>query len=75
MDRLLAIAQGNPGALVVLSQLVKNHPEKLDNLISKLESRNIRGSQLYVIWKEQCECNLEQLIEYIQNLSSSNLNS
>ena len=56
MKEILKYAQGNPGALTFLMQMM--NPENFANAImifTKLESApSIRGTNLYVLWSDLC---------------------
>lgn len=54
-DLLLLMSEGNPGAITVLMQLVVQDPL----LMLTLNDMNIRGSQIWVGYKDVCGEDLE----------------
>lgn len=59
-DIIILMAEGNPGALRVLTQLA-GEPVGLAIIIN-LDDMNIRGSQIWVAYKDYCRENLHTLI-------------
>ena len=66
MNQLIEWAKGNPGALMFLMQLVK--PENFANalvIVSKLENmQTIRGTNLYVLFSDLANANLD-IVAYL----------
>jgi hypothetical protein len=60
MDTLILMAEGNPGALNVLIEL-----EKSDNLVwaMHLDDMNIRGTQIWLGYKDYCKQDLNKFVE------------
>lgn len=52
MDMLMLMAEGNPGAVTVLAQLMKADEGIL--LILGLDDMNIRGTQIWIGFKDYC---------------------
>ncbi len=64
MTLLISLSEGNPGAITVLSQMIKNN----DNLIHlfSLDDMNMRGSQIWVGYKDYCGENIDAFIDCIR---------
>ncbi len=65
LDLLVEMGEGNPGGLTVLASMIK---ENEDNLmcIMHLDDMNIRGSQIWVGYKDHCGENMETFIKCIR---------
>ena len=63
MDVTVLMAEGNPGALNVLTQLIK-----VDGAIwmMHLDDMNIRGTQIWIGYKDHCKQDLDQFIACIK---------
>ena len=59
MDLLLVMSEGNPGAIKVLYSLVKSGDSGLF-LILDLDDMGLRGSQIWVAYKDGCGQDLER---------------
>lgn len=62
MDVLLKMAEGNPGAITVLSQLLeRDDPTGLPGLLTilSLDDMNMRGPQIWVGYKDHCGEDIE----------------
>lgn len=59
-----ALSKGNPGACNVLLELMTNIDNvKLDNFFIKILDKQILGSRLWYIYKNECNRNINELIE------------
>lgn len=59
---MLTMGEGNPGALAVLMQLLENPDFKESvHIILSMDDMNIRGSQIWVAFKDHCKQDLELL--------------
>ena len=55
MSSILTISKGVPGTLVLLVEIVKAYPmDQLDELFAKIHQLNLTGSDLYVVYKDEC---------------------
>lgn len=63
MDVVIEMAEGNPGAATVLANLLNDTPDRVVflNLILALDDMNIRGSQIWVAFKDFAEKDLKKL--------------
>ncbi len=64
-DIIIQMSEGNPGALSVLMKLNEHDTGFLD--ILGLDDMNIRGSQIWVAYKDHCDENISGLIQCINN--------
>lgn len=60
---LLQIADGNPGALTVLGQMLANPVFK--HIPSRLEQMGLTGSKLWVAYKDACQSDISTLCSCI----------
>ena len=63
MDMLLLISEGNPGAATVLAQLMKEDNGIL--LVLGLDDMNIRGTQIWIGFKDYCKNDMKRFAECI----------
>jgi len=57
------LSKGNPGACSVLMELIENVDNKiLDNFLYKILDKEILGSRLWYIYKNECNRNINELI-------------
>ena len=68
MKTILELAQGNPGALMMLLQLTKaENPARDLDIALKLEKlTTIRGTNLYVLWSDLCGKDLDQVYSLME---------
>lgn len=65
LDLLVKMAEGNPGAAVVLSKMA-NHKNGYTSILI-LQSLNILGWKIWFGYKDGCDMNIEKFIELIMN--------
>ena len=53
-DALIQMGEGNPGGLIVLLQIAKHVQDGFTACILRLDDMNIRGSQIWVGYKDHC---------------------
>lgn len=64
MKQLIEWSEGNPGALTFLMKLTEsNNLEKSIEITLKLENTSIRGTNLYVLWSDLCDKDLDKVYE------------
>ena len=61
-DAIIKLAEGNPGALSVLSQLIKKANDPI-NLLLKLDGFQIRGWRIWVGYKDYCDGDISKFCE------------
>lgn len=62
---LLTVSQGNPGAITVVNELLRQFPGEFVELMDKLVSLSLVGSELWTKYKE-CGKDLHCLAEFIR---------
>ena len=64
--KLLTLCEGNPGAISIMLELQRiNHfSDDYYKCCNYLWENNIRGSNLYVLWKETCKKDYEIFLKY-----------
>jgi len=78
MEVLLDLAGGNPGAITVLTNVMtlhKNEPNKLAYVLSSLSVFNVRGAEIWKLYKDECRQDIalfsktvcDMLTEYTEN--------
>jgi hypothetical protein len=65
LDIVTKMAEGNPGALSVLVEIIKRN-DIIDNILS-LDDMNIRGCQIWVGYKDYCNKDIEKFVSSIKN--------
>lgn len=71
IDLLMSLAQGNPGAVTALSTAARDAPEIDRSLnpfgfLDVLESLNIRGPKIWVLWKDVCKGDVEKFLAVLR---------
>lgn len=69
MDVCLLMSEGNPGALSVLAQLMKEENGLF--IILDLDDMGIRGSQIWVAYKDGCDSSIEKLKAFCRDRTQS----
>lgn len=67
VDVIIKMAEGNPGAVTVLSQLIKQDDGMGFLLVLSLDDMNIRGTQVWVGYKDYCNSDLSTFMNAIRN--------
>jgi hypothetical protein len=69
MKQIIEWAKGNPGALVFLMEFLKPENAVLGIvIISKLDQlKSIRGTNLYVLWSDLCNKDLNKVEKLCKN--------
>ena len=60
---ILELVDGNPGAIEVMNKLIQYYPDKLSLLLFMLQSKKIRGMDIWMIYKS-CKKNIDEFIMY-----------
>ena len=63
-EKCIDICKGNPGALSVISEIIKKDHTKLDNIVQKLIDNNIEGSDIWIIYKKKCNHDIDVFLSY-----------
>lgn len=64
-DIIHKMSEGNPGALTVIMKMLEKGPEGVFELLS-LDDMNIRGTQIWVGFKDYCKCDLDNFVKSIK---------
>jgi len=62
-EAILHLVDGNPGAMEVMIKLMQYYPDSISSLITLLETNNIRGTHIWIIYK-LCKKNLDEFVRY-----------
>ena len=63
MEDILNVVDRNQGAIEVMIKLVRNYPNNLASVLTSLQTNNIRGMHIWIIYK-LCKKNLDEFILY-----------
>lgn len=66
LQRVLHTGNGNPGAITVLATVRRDFPDEFVFILDKLEQREIRGSDIWLIYKEECEQSIERFLMFFR---------
>jgi len=69
-DMLMLMSEGNPGASTVLSQLMYKYDAGALRVFD-LDDMNIRGPQIWVAYKDHCNCDIDMFCERIKKRDST----
>ena len=72
-DVALKMAEGNPGAVTVITQILQDKEMGLFRLLD-LDDMNIRGSQIWVGYKDYCDEDLPSFVDAIKKRDSEMVN-
>ncbi len=67
MDLLVEMSKGNPGAVSVLAPLLQKEDGLMD--IMSLDDMNMRGSQIWLGYKDYAGCDIEKFQKAIKDRS------
>lgn len=63
-DNIISMSDGNPGAITVLTQMVKEDPDPRE-LFNTLDDMNMYGPRLWLGYKDYCEEDISDFIDCI----------
>jgi hypothetical protein len=67
-DKIITLSKGNSGALTFLLELYKYNVFVFIEILQRIESiPSLVGTNLYVLWSDLCEQNMEQVIKLCAN--------
>lgn len=66
-DTIIDLAEGNPGAVTVLSQIARQRPNESDDLFDTLAAMNLRGSRIWLGYKDYCGEDLTEFISCVES--------
>ena len=62
---VVKISEGNPGALSVITKMINGDPASMMNILS-LDDMNLRGSQIWVAYKDYCGESIELFMDCVK---------
>lgn len=63
METIVLLSEGNPGAVTVLAQIIKEKGQEGLFVILDLDDMNIRGSQIWIAYSDYCDQDIDKLIQ------------
>jgi hypothetical protein len=69
MDLMMTMSEGNPGAINVIMSLLKERPDDGMMLLLHLDDMNIRGTQIWIGFKDHCHEQINNFVQCIKNRS------
>lgn len=64
-ELIIDLGEGNPGALTVLSRLVKERStDEIMYVLLKCQANKIYGSNIWVIYKRHCGMDMDRFVTY-----------
>lgn len=67
MDVVVKMSEGNPGGLSVLTEILKKEPTDGFFTILTLDDMNIRGTQIWIGYKDHCNSDLDVFIKAVKD--------
>ncbi len=74
-DIMVKMSEGNPGALTVLILPIKEDEMNLVTRILALDTMNLYGSKLYMLWNDCCDRDLQKVKNIIDAWKSGKITS
>ena len=65
VDVMMLMSEGNPGAISVMAEILKKDPANGLMYILDLDDMNIRGTQIWVGYKDYCNQNLDEFMKCV----------
>ena len=75
MDILFKMSEGNPGAMAVMNQIIQVQSGKGVFTILELDDMNIRGSQIWIAYKDHCQEDIQKFIKLINKRDQDLVNT
>lgn len=66
MDVIIKMSEGNPGAAVFLMEALKEDRANLIKIILPLDTLEIYGSKIYMLWNDSCSRNVKKVEKVIE---------
>ena len=74
MNEIIQMAEGNPGAMSFLMQLVsKDHILKAVPIVQTLKEAKIKGADLYVLWSDLCLKDFDMVLKLCEKCPQDKL--
>ncbi len=58
---ILHLTEGNPGSIEVMIKLSENYPDKIASILSILQTHDIKGMHIWMIYK-LCKKNMDEFV-------------
>ncbi len=72
LEKMINLSQGNPGGITVLSEIYQSYPiEFVKRLLDVLEKTEIRGPDIWVLWKNKSNKNYHEFIANVLALDKN----
>lgn len=71
MDAIVALGEGNPGALTVMANLVTRADDGGLFTLLELDTAGIYGPDIWVLYKDECGENLDAFIEAVHDKTAA----
>lgn len=68
-DIIIKLSEGNPGAITVLFEIMKckdNDPIEYLGIFLTIDTMELYGSHLYMLWNDCCDRNIKQTLDVIE---------
>ena len=63
-EDIITLAEGSPGAMKILTELLQQHPDKFQSIVPVLRREGIRGKDMLVIYI-LCRKNMDAFVQYL----------
>ena len=70
-DMIVTMAEGNPGAITVLMEILKSDKDTGVFNILHMDDMNIRGTQIWIGYKDFCKQDILMFLKYIKERNRS----
>lgn len=74
-DILMKMSDGNPGCLTFLMELAHKDSMLLCSVALKLDSAELYGSEVYMLWNDCCDRDIDKTVRMIKKLDYKTLRS
>lgn len=64
-DNIVSLAQGNPGAVTVLTELVDYDPSAAVLVMDDLSKMDMYGPRIWIVYSDYCDEDIEEFVEAI----------
>lgn len=67
---IIDVCEGHPGALDIMNNIIEKYPSKLHLVLTMLTTKNIRGCNIYILYKSYGK----DLDEFIREITTGAAN-
>lgn len=72
IDIIVKMSEGNPGAMAFMGQALKE-PENLILIVLPLDTLEVYGSKIYMLWNDACDRDIEKVKRVIERWRTGEL--